>query len=549
MNKILIKYTHFSAAAEVLINNEPISPYSEISSLLGKNFFDYAAKLIGSFDKEIYDDYTIELNGNQFQFDILCRLSEDSEYCKNVSLSKINDSFSIRRTRSVLADICRCYGIEETAAAPELYISSSCNAANSLPEFKIKNVPEAAVGLFDEADEIPDTIKYPVILSYKYDVRQTGHKTVFIIPKERISELFEQLEYEFVLLPQISSMLMALKYTNLSDEHKAKLDYYLHGKPSFIISGIKTSLDKGEAVKIDLISFPDDYFTVISSDVSVVNINGNMLNAIGSGTADILVIDKDHREHKRFGISVIEHNYVESIRLIPRFDYLKRNDRNVIDMVASPIGAEDYSQLVWSVSDPGILNIDSNGNVIALNEGKVTVTVKGRKASDSIIVEVKPQLQKIYFPAQSIRLKGGETYIIDCRTVPENAPIDALQWELDNRNIASINPSKNGLRCQVIASSSYEGKGNIKCYDANTRLGAICNLEVVSKIKPNSLGKAALTCLLLGIIIPFLLPVSSITSIAGLIKDEESDHKKRYILCLIFSTIFLIVWLSALGGN
>lgn len=281
---------------------------------------------------------------------------------------------------------------------------------------------------------------------------------------------------------------------------------------------------------------------------TVVNVSGNTLTSVNSGTSDIAVVDIKGNIQKKFSITVIDHNYIESIRLVPRFEYLKKNDRNVIDIIVFPQNAEDANEIEWCISDNRVASVDNNGNVIALGDGKARITVKSRKTQCSITIEVKPTLQKVYFSNHSIRLKGGEIYVLECRTEPENAPVDALQWDLDNRNIASINPSRNGLKCQIAASSTYEGKGNVRCYDPNTKLGAICNIEVVSQVKANSLGKAALACLLLGIIIPFLLPISTITSIAGLATDKEPDHKPRYIACLIFSLILMFIWLAMMGN-
>ena len=242
-------------------------------------------------------------------------------------------------------------------------------------------------------------------------------------------------------------------------------------------------------------------------------------------------------------ITVIGHQYIEEIRLIPRFEYLKRSERNCIDVVLTPLNAEDANKLVWKNSNPNVLQIDENGNIIALENGKATITVSGQKVNASLVIEVKPVLQGLRFVQQSVRLKNGETIILECDITPPDAPTENLTWELDNKTIASINPSKYGNRCQVIASTSYEGKGNVRCYDAETKLGALCNIEVISKVKPGAAGKVALSCWLIGILFPFLLPISSIASFYGLACDPETEHRTRYIVCAAGSILTLLFWI------
>ena len=145
----------------------------------------------------------------------------------------------------------------------------------------------------------------------------------------------------------------------------------------------------------------------------------------------------------------------------------------------------------------------------------------------------------------SIRLRRGESVELECEVSPINAPTNTLKWELDNKTIASINPTKDGKRCRITAASSYEGKGNVRCYDATANVGAICNIQVINKVPANGFGKAALGTLIAGIFLPYLLPVSIIASALGLFVDEEPDHKLRYIGCLIGSIVILLFWIIA----
>ena len=266
------------------------------------------------------------------------------------------------------------------------------------------------------------------------------------------------------------------------------------------------------------------------------------------GTTNFSVVEKGGKVVESKTLQVIGHQYAEEIRLIPRFDYLKRNERNRIDFVVVPSDAEDTNELIWHNSNPEVLQIDEKGNVIAMAQGKARITVSGKETENSIEIEVKPDLQGLSFPQEAIRLKCGESVVLECQVIPEGAPMENLTWEIDNKTIASLNPAKDGRRCQVIAATGYEGKGNIRCYDPHSRLGAICNIEVIFKIRQSTLGKAALACLLFGIIMPLILPVSIGCGIAGLITDKESERHMRYIISIAGSVIAGIIWIILAMG-
>lgn len=544
MNKILIKYS-YSDETRVFINDEPVSPYSELTSLFKGVFWEYASKVFEALDNEIYDDYTVEICGNRIQFDLLKYLSKTSEYCKGIVFTNMDSGILPSEIEKTVKEICESYQIVQENNTSFEVCASSEEIKRHFEGLELKDVPQAEVGIFMDGEDVSENVKYPIIVANDFEVKRIGKRVIYVIPKSSLDDLRIQLEYEYVFLPRTFSLLTVLKHINMTGEHKARLDYYVYGKPSFIFENYKVSMNAGEEEQVKFISFPADEFCLKSDNSSVISVKDSRLLAIEGGNADIIVADKSGKEHKRIAITVFKHQYVESIKLIPRFDYLKRNERNVIDLVLIPQNAEDAGDVVWEVSDPNVLNVEKSGDVLALSEGVVRVCVKAKNVSQTIKVEVKPSLEKIFFPTRSICLESGEVYVIECHKYPENAPLDSLQWEFDNKNIASINPSKTGERCQIVASSTYVGKGNVRCYDAETKIGAICNLEVVAKKKAKKTVYSIISCLcfIFGIFFPYLLPVSIIASILGLEKDKEERNHRGYIWRLVLSIIVLLLWI------
>ena len=548
MNTVVIRYSYLSTKAEVTMNGENVSPYSELSSTLNRPFLETFKWIISGLDNEIFDSYVIDLYGSCFQYKLLKVASVKSEFCKEIRFNEISSLISIEtllKRLSVISDQCN---ISIDKSAPLMIYNPANISVPQKAEFVLTESPNADIGVFNTAADIQSSIHIPVLLSGDLFVQSMAGQTIFNVPNEDMEEFWDYIYLEYCIRPLIMEIMTALRYGLLSAAQKTELEARKKNKPQYYIGEIPTELDMGKIVTIDFASFPEDAFTLKSENAEVVYCNNSQVTAIASGTTNILIINKNGEIVAKKQIVSISHHYVEEIRLIPRFEYLKKNERNKIDVIITPLNGEDANQLVWNNSNPSIIQVDESGNIFAISDGKATITVSGHFANAALNVEVKPALQGIRFIQRSVRLKIGKTAIVDCEVTPSDAPTEGLIWELDNKTIASINPSKTGRRCQVTASTSYEGKGNIRCYDSASKLGAVCNIEVISKVKQSLAGKLTLWCWLIGIIMPFLLPISAIVGICGVLCDPEAEHKTRYIVCTVGSIFTLLFWIFYFSG-
>ncbi len=544
MNHVIIRYSYLSAKAEVTMNGEKVNLFSELSTTLNRPFLEAFEKIIPGLDNEIFDDYVIDFYGTSLQHKLLERTSEKSEFCKEIRFNEIDSLISKETLIERLSAISNQYNISIGKPAPLRIYNPANVPVPQKNEVIFSENPNADIGIFNTLEEIQSTVHIPVVLSDNLSVQTVAGRTVLNVPTGEMNNFWDYVDLEYCIRPSIMEFLTALRYVPLSAVQKAELESIKNNKPQYYIGEIPTELNMSETVSIDFASFPEDVFSLRSENVGVIYCNDSRITAIAGGAANILIVNKNGQTVAQKQIVVICHHYVEEIRLIPRFEYLKKNERNKIDVIITPLNGEDANHLVWNNSNPNVIQVDDNGNIFAISDGKATITVSGHSVSATLNVEVKPTLQGLHFVQQSVRLKTGETVIIDCEVTPSDAPTESLTWELDNKTIASINPSKTGRRCQVIASISYEGKGNVRCYDSASKLGAVCNIEVISKVKPSLAGKLTLWCWLIGIIMPFLLPVSAIAGIYGISCDSEPEHKTRYIVCTVGSILTLLFWLS-----
>ncbi|MFQ6948272.1 MAG: Ig domain-containing protein [Blautia hansenii] len=541
MNHIEIKYSYFSQKAELMINGEQASPYSKLVAILNRPFLEALSDIIPCLDNEIFDEYDIDLYSSEFQYELLIMMAKGSEYCKNIRFFEIE---SLLPKKELVEQICylgeKNNIFVERKKEVKVYFSNNENMILLDKIFVKVDTSYADIGVFEENETIPETVKIPLVLSESFKILQKSGRTCYFIPIDKIELFWEFYLLEFVERPVLMEYLTALRYAKLEKREMVEFNAIKNNKPNYYIENLPDTLEKNEKFIVEFESFPTEEFYLKIENEDIAEYYENIIWAKKSGTTSICICNKKDEVIVSNPIMIVEHQYVEEIRLVSRFEYLKKGERNRIDMVVTPLNAEDANRLVWKVSDPNILQIDRNGNIIALEEGKAIITVSGYKTMKSLVVEVRPSLQEIYFTQQSIRLKNRETAILECNIKPSGAPTENLIWELDNKTIASINPSKYGYRCQVIASGNYEGKGNVRCYDPETKLGAICNIEVISKIKQGMAEKIALWCWILGIIIPFLLPISAFVSACGFVCDPEKERRPKYGIYAIASILTFI---------
>lgn len=546
MNNIVITCSYITPFMDIRINTETVSPYSELATIAHRPFHQIANILLKEIDNEVFDDYEIDCHATTFQYEILKHYMQDSEFCQNIYFHDITKDQNIKDITARLFEIGNCYGVDAIQQdIISVYFDTSCFPLLYENFIQTTNVLEAAIGVF-ETEEAAQRMHLPwkVILDEGIDISYEQETTVAKVSRNTLSDFWEFYYIYQLMVPYIERHIDALKYKSLNEEHQIEITFFKTGKPAYYMSKFPSVMEVHDSTKFQFHSYPVSSFTIECENPSLLSYENDSLTALHKGSAQLLIKNQKNEIVQILQTEIIEHQYISQIQLVPDFTYLKVHDQGKIDVISIPSNAEDANSLTYESSDPTILQINPKGIVTALREGHAEVRINGEKVSAELPIEVKPILQSIHFAEPSIRLKTGEQIIIECMLTPPNALSEGLTWSLDNKTIASCNPSKDGKKCKLTAALNYEGKGNIRCYDADSNLSAICNFEIYRRSKQTKYGKTAIACWIIGIFLPFLLPISAAASIWGLTHDLEAPSKKTYIICAIGSLMTLFVWLS-----
>ncbi len=167
--------------------------------------------------------------------------------------------------------------------------------------------------------------------------------------------------------------------------------------------------------------------TFTSKDETIVTVDENgVITPVGPGTTTITVASKDDPSIKNT-VTVTVKNPVTEITA----EDIELTVDEVKNLEAKVNEDATNKELLYETSDPGIVKVDSNGDVIAVGEGETTIIITS-KDDPSVTKEVKVVVNaKLYtvtyiytgeVPADAPALPGDENYKADANVDVKTAP-------------------------------------------------------------------------------------------------------------------------------
>lgn len=124
----------------------------------------------------------------------------------------------------------------------------------------------------------------------------------------------------------------------------------------------------------------------------------------------------------------------------------------------------------WSSSDPSIAKVDQNGNVTAISEGSIIITVTthdgGFTAECDVKVDAKVKVT-VSLSKSSLTLAAGESDRITATVEPDAASKKGVTWSSSNESVATVSSTGEvtavSAGTAVIAATSNEGGARASC--------------------------------------------------------------------------------------
>ena len=218
------------------------------------------------------------------------------------------------------------------------------------------------------------------------------------------------------------------------------------------LSQSAASLLKGELLTLTATVVPADAFdktvTWSTSDESIAAVDGNgVVTAVAEGTATITATAGGHSAACL--ITVEKGVAVSGITLQDRAFLV---EGEVLSLTANivPNNATNKT-VIWNSSDESIVNVDDNGVVTAVAEGRATITATAGRHSAVCLITVEKGIavSGITLSQSSVFLAEDKYFTLTATIVPDDATNKTVIWSSSNERIAAVDDNGLVSACNV----------------------------------------------------------------------------------------------------
>ena len=244
----------------------------------------------------------------------------------------------------------------------------------------------------------------------------------------------------------------------------------------------------GETYQVTATILPDNAtdktVTWLSGNPGIVMVDNGNVKAVGSGKTIIKVTSNKTHIVKMINVTV-ESDLVEieKINVETESVELYVGDKASIKYTLEPSNANN-TKISFLTSNKDVAGFDESGNIVGVNAGETTITLKsnnGITANIKVTVKQKEiEVTGVKVDKKKTTLTEGETKELTASVVPSNASNQTLTWSSSNNNIVTVDDGK--------LKAIKEGTATVKVTSYNGKYK-----EVTVVVKPKEVIYPAIT--------------------------------------------------------
>ena len=178
-------------------------------------------------------------------------------------------------------------------------------------------------------------------------------------------------------------------------------------------------------------------WSTYNSDIATVDQNGKVTGvAVGS----TYVVVKVPSAGKTYYCSVYVKKAIKSITLNKNNAEIFKG--NMVQLNATIEPSDAYLKVIdWSSSDTSIATVNSNGTVIGIKKGIVTITATAGDGSGVVatcVVNVKQNVENIILSKETIYLNKGSSETLTFTVTPDDANEKGVVWSSSDPTVATV---------------------------------------------------------------------------------------------------------------
>jgi len=492
MNTLRIKLNPYKDVNIASLDDKPLSPYSELNNYMKEPFLKWADKILDAAEREINDDFQLIISGEGFETKLLKDMQKDCEACKSYS----NEAYALNHSASerydLIKELAAKYDIrlDEKKYRMPVYSQIPLKADESLictaspqeafllvtadPQFcqQIASVERAAI---------------VILLSDHSAVTSLGDmKYQWQIEEDRLEDIVREMTNRFVIIPMIIQAAKQLESISdrLTPEDKEKLSLATEIDMFVTVADIE-EIEVGKSVELAAKTIPAGRcvpaLRVESSNTGVLIAEGTTLKALAPGKVTLEIYKANELiPFARKQVNVTQHHFAEKITLGAQVAKMGIGKSQKIEICFTPEDAEDRDQVKWKSDQENILTVDQEGNLTAVSEGRARITVSTTITSQSIEIEVLPNLSTISLSRKNVKLFVGQTEPMEVTVSPSNAYEASCEWKSSNSEVAVIDRTEDG---SLVVRATGIGECILTCQATEGDAAATCAVKVESTFK------------------------------------------------------------------
>ena len=404
MNTLKLKLNPYKDINIASLDDKPLSPYSELNNYMKEPFLSWVSKLLEAAEREINDDYCLEVVSESFEALFLEGMQNDFDSCKEYRTASFQVNTSTSERFDLIRKLASKYAINYSLEAFKLPVYTDVKL--SLDTTMVKSVTlEDAKLIVTKEKEIKNQLSAMLegsiilLISDKSVVTAIGsQKYIWEICESDLDKVVNCIIDRFVKTPIIVKISELLKNVmdTMNDEDKKTLNLATEIDPFLAISELP-EIEVGHSITLGVEMIPEGTelpnLRIVAQNESIISIDGLSITALMPGTTNIDIYRAEENiPFVRKCVKTYQDNFVKKIELSLSAGKMGIGRKQEVNIALIPEDAEDINSVEWSVDNADVIRVSQDGVITALKDGVATITATTTKASSSISVKVLPNI-------------------------------------------------------------------------------------------------------------------------------------------------------------
>ena len=417
MNTVLLKINSYAQTAQMFINGQEPSVYSEMANFSYSQYIQAPDEILDAVARELNDDFALSVLGNTFEVLLFREAARRSDYCTDYCAAEKPFEYPSQERAERLGDLL-------PAQRLSVYVEG-------IPAFESVQYGNLSLFITNEPAE--------GIIS----VMHKGNAVVFTCGNMKTVLPYEICSRDIVISVCETLLVNPKIGQAVSNVHDPSPEIAVcRCLEPVVTAELPKVIEYGQKEILPVMSHPvgckEPMVFIISSNPDVVVVDGRTLLASAPGTTTIRAfISGENTPFFIQDVTVTKTIRANEIKILGLDNVLNEGAVIPLRALVLPADAVDAKELTWESSDPTVTEI-KDGYLHANGAGSCIIKASASCISAEKTVTVSPKLRQLKISDSDISTSVGRKAPITVRCFPANAYNTDYIWESSDESVAVV---------------------------------------------------------------------------------------------------------------